>query len=257
MNSFIDKNHTISEIELACFVPMGAGKNYHKNRPSHGIAFNYSGEKNYIFEDGKQLTVKPNDLIYLPKNSTYTVQTIVNGETYCINYQTVDDEIFKPFVLHATTTETLLGAYKDAESAWRVRKNGYQIKCKSILYKIIYEMIKLATTPYVSKTTAEVLLPAIDYIKKNYANELINIENLAKLCGISYEYFRRLFNDCYGRSPIKYINDLKLARAKELMSSGLYTISESAYQSGFSDLSHFSRFFKKETGLSPKEFIKE
>ena len=255
MSSFFDKNHTITEIILACYVPKNAGKYYHKNRPSHGLAFNLSGEKRYVFDNGKTITVKQNDIIYLPKNSTYTVQTVVDGETYCINFLTADDEVFAPFALHSTNSESMLSAYKDAENAWLIRKPGYLIKCKSLLYKIIYETVKLSTIPYVSKNTATMLLPAIDYIKKNYTTELINVENLATLCGISYEYFRRLFNDCYGCSPIKYINDLKLARAKELLTSGLYTISESAYQSGFSDISHFSRFFKKAMGVSPKEFI--
>ena len=83
----------------------------------------------------------------------------------------------------------------------------------------------------------------------------ISVEKLSKLCGFSYEYFRKLFHNCYGCSPVKYINDLKLKRAKELLSSGFYTISDTALQSGFFDVSYFSRFFKKNVGISPIEYL--
>ena len=53
---------------------------------------------------------------------------------------------------------------------------------------------------------------------------------------------------------MKYINDLKLKRAKELLISGLYSVSEAAVQAGFSDLSYFSRFFKENVGVSPNEY---
>ena len=110
--------------------------------------------------------------------------------------------------------------------------------------------------PYLPKSKQLLIQPAIDYIHKHYTEELINVQGLSELCGISYNYLRQLFETLYGVSPIKYINALKITRAKELLSSGLYTVHETAYLSGFSDLSHFSRFFKKCVGVFPNEFIK-
>ena len=52
----------------------------------------------------------------------------------------------------------------------------------------------------------------------------------------------------------KYINDLKISHAKELLASGMYSVTEAALQSGYADLSHFSREFKKTVGISPKKF---
>lgn len=56
--------------------------------------------------------------------------------------------------------------------------------------------------------------------------------------------------------PIKYINNLKMTRAKELLSSGMYTVSEVCFLSGYKDESYFSREFKKHFNLSPREYTK-
>lgn len=82
------------------------------------------------------------------------------------------------------------------------------------------------------------------------------MKELSQNANISYEYFRRIFENVYGVSPVKYLNKLRIDRAKELLNSGMYTVADAAFQSGFSDISYFSRFFKKETGLSPSEYKK-
>ena len=71
------------------------------------------------------------------------------------------------------------------------------------------------------------------------------------MCGITPEYFRKIFKTYYGVSPIKYINTLKITHAKELLASGMYSVTEAALQSGYTDMSYFSREFKKATEKSP------
>ena len=74
------------------------------------------------------------------------------------------------------------------------------------------------------------------------------------MCGITPEYFRKLFKSFYGISPLKYINNLKITHAKELLASGMYSVTEAALQSGYIDMSYFSREFKKASGNSPKYY---
>ena len=73
---------------------------------------------------------------------------------------------------------------------------------------------------------------------------------------MSETYFRRIFLRNFGISPIKYINNLKIDRAKDLITSGYYSISEAAEASGFHDNAYFTRKFKEATGVTPLEYKK-
>ena len=254
MGNYLDKKHIVTEIVLACFVPPDDRGAVHKNRPSHGLALNCAGEKTYRFDDGRVCIVGENDLIYLPKHSNYTVSSTAPGQVWCINFQCLEEEPSSPFVLHFTSNEKVLNAYKSAEKAWRSAELDREYKVMSELYKILYEMGRIQDAPYFPESKHELIQPAVEYIHKHYTKELINAQYLAELCGISYDYLRQLFERFYGLTPIKYINDLKLKRAKELLASGMYSVSEAAYHSGFSDVSHFSRFFKANVGVLPSEY---
>lgn len=253
-NVFLQEKCIVTEIVLAILVTAGTGSSVHKNRASHGIAFNLGGEREYIFDDGTVLTVKENDIIYLPKHSNYEVATKAYGDIYCVNFQCLGEEMFSPFVFHISNAEDIVKAYQNAEKVWKRGKEGREYRVLSELYRILYEMRRLQSAPYFPKTKQDLIKPAIEYIHKHYTEELMNMEKLSELCGVSYDYLRRLFQKIYGCSPIKYINDLKLKRAKELLSSGLYSVGEAALYAGFSDLSHFSRFFKENIGVSPSEY---
>jgi AraC-like DNA-binding protein len=75
----------------------------------------------------------------------------------------------------------------------------------------------------------------------------------AALCGMSEAGFRRLFGEYTGCSPVEYRNDLRLERARLLLQSGEYNVSEAAEAVGFTNLSFFIRLYKKKFGHTPKK----
>ena len=77
---------------------------------------------------------------------------------------------------------------------------------------------------------------------------------LAKRSGFSPSYFRALFKEANGLSPLQYQNQIKINRAKELLLSGEYNVTETAESLGFNNIYYFSRLFKKLTGIPPSEY---
>lgn len=120
------------------------------------------------------------------------------------------------------------------------------------------------------------LAPAAEYIHEHYAEKRLYGARLAALCGVSETYFRRLFFEVYGVTPVAYINALRVQRAKDLLSergaqrekakrqSGAKigqrksreacTIGEIAELCGFPDVFYFTRLFKKVTGVPPAKW---
>ncbi len=253
MQNFVQYNFNIDHIVLACFVPPGGGTPVHKNRSCHGLVYHTSGERYYQFK-GIILPARPGDLLYLPKSSDYTVKTVESGGCFAINFDYSDTTAFAPFSFKVKNPGTFLDCFKQSEHAWRTKTSGFEMKCKSALYEILFTLRKEYELGYISRDTVEILKPALHYIHAEYTGENITIPYLANLCGVSETYFRQIFKKTLGISPLKDMNELKFTRAKELLSSGMYSIREIAELSGFHDESYFSREFKKVTGTAPSEY---
>ena len=87
-------------------------------------------------------------------------------------------------------------------------------------------------------------------------NTNLSISEIAKQCGVSECYFRRLFQEYSGESPIHFRQKHRIEKAKQLLLSDQhFTIGEIAEKLGFSDIYHFSKTFKKFCGRSPNQFV--
>ena len=82
----------------------------------------------------------------------------------------------------------------------------------------------------------------------------LTIQEIAQELGISYSSFRKLFKEHTGFAPALYQQNLKLQRAKELLSTSNESIKEIAYRLNFESPDYFSAKFKTQTGMTPSEF---
>ena len=82
----------------------------------------------------------------------------------------------------------------------------------------------------------------------------LTIQQIAEELGCSYSNFRKLFKEYTGLSPATYQQDLKLQRAKELLSTTNLSVKEIAYRLNFDSPDYFSAKFKIKTGRKPSDF---
>ena len=255
MTDFLSCDLNVTDIAFAIYVDKSIATTVHKNRPSHGLMINASeAQKKYIFSDGKIITVRQNEILYMPKNSSYTVESERRGECYAINFELEDGQHFDPFVFKPKNAAVYFKHFEKAHLAWKNRSGPYRMKCKAYLYEILILMQTEGADEHLARSTSSVIDPALSYIHSNYTSCDMNIPDLAALCGISEDYFRKIFKKRFKTSPTKYINDLKLNYAKELLHSGLLSVSRIAELSGFGDPAYFSREFKKAFGTSPRDY---
>lgn len=88
---------------------------------------------------------------------------------------------------------------------------------------------------------------------ENFDQE-INLSNLASELGISYSWLRKKFRQQFGLAPNQYIVKLRIQKARDLLTLSNKSVKEIAVACGFSSPYYFSRYFKKETGVSPQKF---
>jgi AraC family transcriptional regulator len=92
-----------------------------------------------------------------------------------------------------------------------------------------------------------------DYIEDHLAEEL-SIAQLAALVPMSQFHFARIFKAATGEPPHRYVLNRRIERAKVLLSATQLSITEIAYQAGFSSQSHLIAQFRKSLGITPKQF---
>lgn len=107
-----------------------------------------------------------------------------------------------------------------------------------------------------SQIIEQIKTAAIEYIYQNDANEQkLNFSDyLEKKLLKDYTYLSNLFTDMVGSTVEKYLINLKIERVKELLVYDELTLSEIAFQMGYSNVAYLSNQFKKITGLTPTYF---
>jgi AraC family transcriptional regulator len=100
----------------------------------------------------------------------------------------------------------------------------------------------------------EKLVRAVEYIQDQLDTDL-TVSEIAQAVGMSADHFTRLFKESTGQSPYRYVVEARVRKAKELLTTGKFTISEAAHHVGFVDQSHLTRHFKRVFGLPPKRLL--
>jgi len=98
------------------------------------------------------------------------------------------------------------------------------------------------------------LARAVEYIRDQLDTDL-TVSGIAQAVYMSPYHFTRLFKESTGQSPYQYVVDARVRKAKELLTTGKFTISEVAHHVGFVDQSHLTRHFKRVFGLTPKKLL--
>lgn len=95
----------------------------------------------------------------------------------------------------------------------------------------------------------------INYIHTNiYSVERVQAEHLAEVFGCSKHYLGTFFKEHLGMTLRDYVGRYKLSLIENRLKNSSFTIKEISYGLGFTDLSHFNKFFQKHKGIAPKEF---
>ena len=94
---------------------------------------------------------------------------------------------------------------------------------------------------------------ALTYIEHNFQNE-ITIEDIAGVCGLNRTYFGKIFKEALGKTPQEFLINYRMLKAAELLKLTSLSIGDVGLAVGYANQMHFSRAFKNNYGISPREW---
>ncbi|MBW9171196.1 AraC family transcriptional regulator [Clostridium estertheticum] len=229
------------------------------------IGFIESGNR-YLSCKNKEYTVKTGDLTLFNPHDNHNCKQ-VDGRTLdyrCIN---IEPAVMKKVAYEITGkdylpyfTETVLFSSdllsSLSELHHMIMHEEKDFKKEEIFLLIIEQLIAEYDHAGAAVTTqppnAEIKA-VCDFLENNYMKS-ITLNDLSDLTGISKYYLLRSFTKQKGISPYCYLETIRIGNAKKLLEQQIAPI-DVALQTGFTDQSHFTNFFKKLIGLTPKQYM--
>ena len=223
----------------------------------------YTGE----LEEGKMILHKPSEMhsLFCESNSAPTV--IIIGFT--CDEKILDKITSKPTALSPSNVKKLAEIIKEGRNVFappydvpvynmQKRDNppfGAEQMLKNLLEYFLIGILRDSPTQEEKRDDLEKLSVSeiVNYINENYT-EKITILELAFLFKTNRSTLCKEFKSYTGKTIVEYINLKKLAEAKILIKNTKKTLTSIASELNFESIHYFTRFFKKLTGLSPKEY---
>lgn len=247
-------------------IPAGVVSSYRLLKSSIGVTTRQNGRKHWglvlkavgqtiYSQNGREFLSDRTHVMLLPQGSRYNWKCLVQGECFIIDFDAPEspDAIFS---FEISDPGYFFAAHAKIEKCLSQDHPAGRLEAMQHLCGILLFLAKAAGQKHIPKQKHQLLAPALDYMTEHYADPEINNTSLASLCGISTVYFRKTFEAVYGSSPIRYLHDLRISKAKAILIGDYGSIGQIAESVGYNSVYHFSKMFRQYTGQSPTDYAR-
>ncbi len=214
----------------------------------------YTKGSGFVDINNETLPFEKNDIYIIPPNTPHSDYSQEGFRNYYYTFH--DLEVLR---------STAYMKFKDSENMdfykiLRQLYHEYHLKRNNSgnIVNSLYDVLNQYMISFSqSSPRNEYVDQVIDEIIYNFSNAQFDIRDILDSIPLNVDYFRKLFISQTGMSPLKLLIYKRISYAKQLLISQEYSklpLKEIAWRSGFSDYYYFSRIFKKETGVCPKNW---
>lgn len=242
---------TVTHLESILLVPIGSGeKRRIVNRYACGIVFSPVGESRYLF-DGETYILDSDHALLLPEGADYTIECVTGDICPLLNFS-CNRAVPKPERYALTGYETFAPRIEALAKNGSLSEGERYYAGMALLYEIF---ARLAADNAEQAAKYSPLVDAARRIFELRCGDLtLSNDMVARELNVSTVYFRKRFTSETGVSPMRYLLDLRIRRAKLLLREQILSMEEIAETVGFASLYSFSRAFRRETGYSPSRY---
>lgn len=208
--------------------------------------------------NGKKETVTVGDTFWIPPNTTVERCVLERLRVHYINFVLKKPAFPLPVgkitIENADRLHQTLQLMKNADQIPFPLRNEYlNHYINDIL--LLYYCEKCGFLKGKVKIEDETVLQAMEYLKQHYQNQ-VQIGQLAAQLGISPSGMVKKFRRIIGIPPQRYLINIRIQKAKRLLTDTAMTVTEISEKTGFENGYYFSKAFRKETGLTPSTYRK-
>ena len=209
------------------------------------------GNKLYSFEEN-HITIIPKNCIHdghinskIGDKCSVWKFIFINTNKLGIDY---DD-----FTGFLSSNRTLINLFNIMYNELENKQSNYQSVVTSILTSLLILSVRIASDKNISaqNNLPVELINIVEYIH-SYYNEKFTVADLSKKHNISISTLNRMFNSCFGVSPLSYINNVRLTIAENMLLNTSLSILAICTAVGFESVSSFNRLFKKKYNVNPR-----
>lgn len=224
------------------------------SRAWDGFVLITEGKCEFCQENGKKTELSKGEVVFLRKGDRYTIKSS-EELSYCtsaFDFSAESDNTLALLPSVITCTPAQIRLLDSITEMWQSKSANSYMFCKIQLLKLYYDILN--ETALVTTDGADgCVSAAIEFIHKNFKRNFKGAD-IASYCALSESYLRKMFLQKMKMTVNEYRDTLRFKLAKELLSSGLLSVKETAYELGFCDVYYFTRFFSKHAGITPAKY---
>ena len=248
----------VSQVAFAYYKKQAPGYVFRQeDRPHHGLVFVLSGELT-MTQAKETVCAGRGSILSLWQHESYRLDVTGNtgAEYVVISYLAEPIEVLQQLIPHRCFATAYPQRYWDLFSGVVKLNASYTVCSQTRLCANVQEILccVIQEDYHRSLSVKESYAEKAMAFMRNYFAEPLTSEDIAQAAGISVSHLRLLFKKHYGVSLMHGLNRIRVQRAKELLSSGMFTLAEVAGACGFQNEYYFSRVFKQFTGISPGKY---
>lgn len=237
-----------------------------------GKAILHCGSTVYEILPGGLFLINNNEFHQIQTFQAHAVYAVVKINLHCLlnmSPRSCQEKYILPLVQnviifeHRVKAVEILDTVQYLLSTYDEKKGCFELELQAGVYNLLSELLKhqpytcrdKRSAAFLEKTSAR-FREVLTFLEENYG-EPITLSQVAEIAKMSRGYFCSCFQKVTGRNFTEYLNQIRIAKAAELLLQSDDSVTDIAFQVGFVDMSYFSRVFRKEKGISPTAFRKE
>jgi AraC-like DNA-binding protein len=156
-------------------------------------------------------------------------------------------------LFHPGLDERLLELFEELFAVVAAQEPYYQARAGSLVMRLLAEVLARSRGAELADDSAR-LVDRAKFLMAEKVYGSLSVDGIGEALGVTQTRFYETFKAYTGLTPYQYFIQLKINKAKELLSNGETSVKEAAFSLGFDDPYYFSRLFKKKTGTSPSDW---